>query len=101
MQPIVSIIIPVYNAQKTLERCLNSIKAQSLQSFEVLMINDNDTDNSGTICEHYAELYEEFKVIHIANGGVSNARNVGIEHSKGLYLTFVDADDYIEPSFWN
>lgn len=95
----VSIIVPVYNTEKYLRRCFDSLINQKYRCFEIIVIDDGSKDNSGRICDEYAEKYSEFYVYHIQNGGVSNARNIGISKAKGKYLTFVDSDDYIYHDF--
>lgn len=93
--PKVSIIVPVYKAEKYLHRCVDSILAQTFTDFELLLVDDGSPDSSGTICDHYAAADPRVHVFHKPNGGVSSARNFGIEKSKGEYITFVDADDLI------
>ena len=96
-QPILSIIIPVYNAEKYLHRCMGSILSQSFREYEVLLVNDGSTDTSGAICDEFAVRDERVRVFHKPNGGVSSARNMGLEHAKGEYIYFVDADDEVLP----
>ncbi|NHM29276.1 glycosyltransferase [Neobacillus terrae] len=96
IKPIISIIIPVYNVEKYINRCIGSILAQTFSDFELILVNDGSTDKSGTICEYYAKEDSRIKVIHINNGGVSNARNTGIALAQGDYLMFCDSDDYVE-----
>ncbi|MGN0764559.1 MAG: glycosyltransferase [Aristaeellaceae bacterium] len=96
-QPLVSIIIPVYNAEKYLGYCLNSIMRQSYTSIEVILINDGSTDGSPEICRRYAAMDPRFSVTDIPNGGVSNARNLGVSKARGEYFLFVDSDDVIHP----
>ncbi len=93
----ISLIVPVYNAEKTLKRCLDSIQSQTLCDFEVLLINDGSKDSSEAICNDYCENDSRFKLINQENSGPSSARNRGIDESKAKYLAFVDSDDYIEP----
>lgn len=95
----ISVIIPVYNAEKTLHRCVDSILVQNFSDFEVLLIDDGCKDNSGKICDEYAKKDSRVKVIHKVNGGVSSARNMGLDNAKGEWITFVDADDYIASDF--
>lgn len=95
----VSIVVPVYNAQDFLGRCLNSILTQQYRNFEVIIINDGSTDGSLAICKNYAKLDKRFKVISIENGGVSNARNIGVKHATGSYLTFIDSDDIVDGEY--
>lgn len=93
--PLISIIIPIYNAEKKLRTCLDSILSQSFSDWECLLIDDGSIDNSGKICEEYANSNDKFIVVHKENGGVSSARNLGIRESKGKWLSFIDADDHI------
>ena len=92
----ISVVIPVYNAQSALCRCLDSIKKQTYKNYEVILVNDGSSDSSKEICEEYAKKDTRFKVINQANAGVSAARNNGIAEANGKYLYFMDADDYIE-----
>lgn len=94
---MISIIVPVYNALPSLGRCIESILAQTYSDFELLLINDGSTDNSGSICNDYEARDTRVRVIHQKNQGASLSRRNGITQSKGEYLTFVDADDYLEP----
>lgn len=93
-QTIVSVIIPVYNVEKYLRECIDSVLAQTYTDFELLLIDDGSTDSSGAICDKYAEQDSRVKVFHKPNGGVSSARNLGLDNAKGEYLIFLDADDY-------
>lgn len=93
--PKISVIIPVYNAEKYLCRCVDSILTQTFSNLDILLINDGSSDNSGTICDEYALKDNRIKVFHKNNGGVSDARNVGIDNASGEWITFVDADDWI------
>jgi len=93
--PIVSIVIPIYNAQLTLERCLASVKRQSYKNFEVIMINDGSSDHSLQICLKYTNLDPRFKLLNKENSGVSNSRNLGMAMAKGKYIQFLDSDDWI------
>lgn len=92
----VSIVVPIYNAEKYLNRCIDSIRSQTLKDIEIILINDGSTDSSGDICEKLAKQDMRIKVSHKKNGGVGSARNLGIEKSKGKYIIFVDPDDYIK-----
>ncbi|WP_316569223.1 glycosyltransferase [Neobacillus sp. YIM B06451] len=96
---IVSVIVPVYNAEKYLSRCIESILGQTLSSIELILINDGSTDQSAGIFNYYASQDERIKVIHIENNGPGNARNVGLEHAKGKYIQFTDSDDTLPPNF--
>lgn len=95
MEDLISVIIPVYNAQKYLRRCLNSVKNQTYKNLEIILVDDGSTDRSPRICDEYARKDRRFKVIHKSNGGVSSARNVGIKISGGGYIVFVDSDDWL------
>ena len=96
-EKIVSIIIPVYNAEKYLGYCLNSIVSQTYKNLEIILVNDGSTDDSLKICDNYAFLDSRVRVINIANRGVSNARNVGLKAATGEYIEFADADDVLNP----
>lgn len=91
-----SIIIPIYNAELYLERCLKSIVRQSLQNYEVILVDDDSQDHSSEICEELCRCYDNLIYEHVPHGGASAARNYGIKKAKGQYLAFVDADDYIQ-----
>jgi len=95
MNPKISIIVPVYNAEKYLQQCIDSILIQTYTNFELLLINDGSTDNSGSICNEYAQKDSRIKVFHKQNGGVSSARNLGLYNAQGEWLLFVDSDDKI------
>ena len=92
---MISVIVPVYNVEKYLERCIDSILRQTYSDLEILLIDDGSSDNSGKICDKYVKKDNRIKVIHKKNGGISDVRNVGIENAKGDYIGFVDSDDYI------
>lgn len=94
---MVSIVVPVYNADNYLKACLTSIIEQSYSDIEVLLIDDGSTDESGTICDQFARRDARVKVFHLKNGGVSRARNYGIQSATGEFIVFVDADDCIHP----
>lgn len=96
MNDLISVIIPVYNVEPYLRRCVDSILTQSYQGFEILLIDDGSTDASGKICDEYAEQDSRIIVIHQKNKGVSAARNAGLDACNGEYIAFVDADDWIE-----
>lgn len=93
--PKISVIVPVYNTEKYLRRCIDSILNQTFTDFEVLLINDGSTDSSGAICDEYAKQDSRIRVFHKENGGVSSARNLGLDNILGEYVTFVDSDDMI------
>lgn len=94
--PLVSVIIPIYNTEKFLSKCINSVLAQTLKDIEVLLIDDGSTDGSGKICDEYVRKDKRIHAIHIPNQGVSHARNKGLEAAKGKYIYFMDSDDWIE-----
>ena len=93
---LVSIIIPVYNEKNYLKKCLNSLIGQTYRNIEILLIDDGSSDDSLSVCQRYAEIDSRVKVIHKENGGVSSARNQGISMSKGEFICFVDADDWMD-----
>ncbi|MGG4489227.1 glycosyltransferase [Metabacillus idriensis] len=96
MKPKISIIVPIYNVEKYLSRCLDSILFQTFKDFEIIAINDGSTDSSGRILDEYAKKHNEIVVIHKKNNGVSSARNDGLQKAKGTYIGFVDPDDWID-----
>lgn len=99
MEPLVSIIVPIYKAERSIHRCLDSILNQSYTNYELILVDDGSPDNSGAICDNYADKDNRIKVIHKSNGGVSTARNTGIDHSCGKWIVFVDSDDYLGDGF--
>ena len=90
-----SFILPIYNVEGYLEECIKSILAQDFTEYEIILVDDGSTDSSGSLCDEYAEKYENIRVIHQVNGGLSEARNTGIRNATGEYILFVDSDDYI------
>lgn len=94
---MLSVIVPVYNVEPYLARCVDSILAQTYENLEVILVDDGSRDTSGQICDEYAAKDSRVKVIHKENGGLSSARNAGIDGARGEYLAFVDSDDWIEP----
>lgn len=97
VQPLISIVVPVYNVKQFLTKCLNSIISQTYSNLEIIVVDDGSTDGSATICDDYAKKDKRISVIHKENGGLASARNAGIDVAKGTYIGFVDSDDYIEP----
>lgn len=93
--PLISIIVPVYNVEGTLNRCIDSILNQTFSDWELFLIDDGCTDKSGKICDEYASKDGRIKVFHKENGGVSSARNVGLDNAKGEWITFCDSDDFV------
>lgn len=96
---LVSIIIPVYNVERYLKECFDSLLLQSYTNFEAIIIDDGSTDGSGTICDEYAKKDERFKVVHKKNGGAGSARNIGLNLAKGKYIGFIDSDDYVNVNY--
>lgn len=96
---LISIIVPIYNTEKYLGQCLDSIINQSYTNFEVLLVNDGSTDSSGIICQEYVENDSRFRYFEKDNGGVASARNLGLERSSGAYITFIDSDDWVEQNY--
>ena len=97
MQPKISIIIPIYNVEKYLKRCLDSVLNQTFQDWTAICVDDGSPDNSGSIAEEYAKKDKRFVVIHKENGGVASARNIGLKKVKTEYVMFLDSDDFIHP----
>ena len=95
-ETLISVIVPVYNVEKYLEECINSIINQTYKNLEIILVDDGATDNSGKMCDEFAKKDNRIKVIHKNNGGLSDARNAGIEIATGEYIQFVDSDDYID-----
>lgn len=93
--PRISVIIPIFKAEEHLRSCIDSIRRQTFEDWELILIDDGSPDNSGAICNEYAKSDNRINVYHIENGGPSHARNIGIEKAKGEYIAFVDADDYL------
>ena len=97
----ISVIIPVYNTEKYLSKCIESVLCQTFKDFELILVDDGSTDRSGVICDYYELSDKRVRTIHKSNEGVSGARNTGLAHAKGRYITFVDSDDYIEETWLN
>lgn len=98
--PKVSIIVPVYNVEKYIRKCLDSLVNQTLKDIEIIIINDGTKDKSALICEEYAQIDNRIKVIHKENGGLGNARNVGMTYANGEYIGFVDSDDWVDLDYY-
>ena len=98
--PLLSIIVPVYNVEPYLVKCLDSLLAQRISDYEVILVDDGSTDNSGAICDKYAAQNAVFQCIHKPNGGLPSARKAGFQISRGQYVTFVDSDDWISPDMY-
>lgn len=97
--PLISIIVPIYNVEKYLGKCIDSLLNQTYRDFELILVNDGSPDRCGQICDEYAQRDNRIVVIHKENGGVSTARNVGIDIAKGDYIAFIDPDDWVENDF--
>lgn len=93
---LISVIVPVYNVEKYLRQCLDSILRQTYSNIEVIMIDDGSPDSCGAICDEYADKYDNFKAVHKENAGLGMARNTGLEYAAGKYVMFLDSDDYID-----
>jgi len=99
MKPLISVIIPIYNASSSIGRCVNSVLEQTFTDFELILVDDGSTDDSLFVCQNIALQDKRVVIIHQANQGVSSARNYGIILSRGVWMTFVDADDYLNPQY--
>ncbi len=100
MDELISIIIPVYNVENYLDRCLETVVSQTYKNLEIILVNDGSTDSSGKICDKWALKDNRIVVIHKINGGLSDARNVGMDHATGEYIGFVDSDDWINKQMY-
>lgn len=99
MEDLVSIVVPVYNVEKYLKKSIESILNQTYKNIEILLVDDGSTDSSGQICDSFSKVDPRIRVFHKANGGLSDARNFGIEQMKGQYVAFIDSDDYISKDY--
>lgn len=99
-KPLISVIVPVYNVEKYLAKCVESILSQTYEALEVILVDDGSPDNCGSICEEFAARDSRVRVIHKENGGLSSARNAGLDIAQGAYIGFVDSDDWIEPEMY-
>ena len=99
-EPLISVIVPVYNVQPYLRQCLDSIESQTYRKLEVIVVDDGSKDGSGLICDEYASKHPEWIVIHQENKGLADARNAGLDVYKGDFASFIDSDDYISPFFY-
>ena len=97
--PEVSVIVPVYNMEEYLPRCIESILAQTYRDFELILVDDGSSDNSGNMCDEYALKDNRIKSVHKENDGVSSARNCGLQVAEGKYILFIDSDDFVDPSY--
>lgn len=99
MEPLISVIVPIYNVEKYLPRCVDSLLGQRYRNLELLLVDDGSTDGSGALCEAYAARDARVRVLHKPNGGLSDARNAGLAAARGEYLSFVDGDDWVSPYY--
>ena len=98
-KPMISVIVPIYKVERYLRRCVDSILNQSYKDFELLLIDDGSPDNCPQICDEYARQDDRIRVFHKSNGGLSDARNYGLDRMKGDYVSFIDSDDYVGPDY--
>lgn len=98
-QPVISVIVPVYNAENYLNRCVDSLLSQTFADYELILVNDGSKDSSGVICDSYAAKDNRVRVFHKANGGVSSARNIGLDNARGEWIVFCDSDDYVSERY--
>ena len=99
MNELISIIVPIYNVEKYLDRCIKSIINQSYNNLEIILVDDGSPDRCGEMCDEWAKIDKRIIVVHKENGGLSDARNAGIDIAKGNYLSFIDSDDYVHKDF--
>ena len=99
--PLVSVIVPIYNTEKYLDRCIKSIVNQTYKNLEIILVDDGSTDNCPSICDNWAKIDSRINVIHQKNSGVSAARNAALDLASGEYIGFVDSDDFIEPDMYS
>lgn len=99
-QPLISVIVPIYKVEQYLNRCVQSIVDQTYKNLEIILVDDGSPDNSPAMCDAWAEKDDRVQVVHKKNGGVSSARNAGLDAANGAYIGFVDGDDYIEPDMY-
>ena len=97
---MVSVIVPVYNVEQYLEKCIDSIRRQTYKNLEIILVDDGTTDDSGMLCDVYTKIDDRIKVIHKENGGISDARNAGLDVAQGEYIAFVNGDDFIHPEMY-
>ena len=98
-QDLITVVIPIYNVEKYLKKCIESIIGQTYKDLEIILVDDGSPDNSGKICDEYANIDKRINVIHKENGGLSDARNYGIMNAHGKYIVFIDSDDYVENQY--
>lgn len=98
-EPLISVVLPIYNIEKYLQKCMDSLLGQTYRNLEIIMIDDGSTDGSGKLCDFYEGMDDRIVVFHKKNGGLSDARNYGLEHASGEYITFIDPDDFVDLDF--
>ena len=98
--PLISVIVPIWNTEQYLDTCVKSISGQSYKNLEILLVDDGSKDKSPEICDQWAEKDDRIRVFHRDNKGVSRARNIGLDHATGEYISFVDSDDYLDPDYY-
>ena len=99
MEELISVVVPIYNVEKYLQKCIDSILAQTYRHLEIILVDDGSPDNCGAICDNYAQEDGRVLVIHKKNGGLSSARNAGLEIAKGELIVFIDSDDWIDANY--
>ena len=100
MNPLISVIVPTYNVEKYLNKCVTSLINQTYVNLEIILVNDGSTDNSGSMCDDFAKNDSRIRVIHKKNQGLGMARNTGIENATGDYICFIDSDDYVSALYY-
>ena len=98
-RPLISVVLPIYNIEAYLDRCMEAVLNQTYDNLEILMVDDGSPDGCGAMCDRYAREDSRVKALHKENGGLSDARNYGIAHSTGEYITCIDPDDYVDLDF--
>ena len=96
---LISVVVPVYNVEKFLDRCMANLLSQTYKDYEILLIDDGSKDSSGALCDRYAAICDNVRVFHKDNGGLGSARNYGIKHAKGNYVCFIDSDDQVTKEY--
>lgn len=99
MEDLISVVLPIYNVEKYLKECIESVIAQTYSYIEIILVDDGSKDSSAQICDSYKEKDKRIRVIHKSNGGLSDARNTGLKHAKGNYICFIDSDDYVHEKY--
>lgn len=100
MEDLISVVVPIYNVENYIKKCVDSILSQTYKNLEIILVDDGSPDNCPQICDEYAQKDSRIKVIHKENGGVSSARNIGMENARGKWIAFIDADDWIEEKYF-